>query len=1134
MSIKLKKALLTSTAFMAVMACGISAGHAQSTDGGVGGPGISVTDGNSVSGGAFTGGAGGAGGANNGGGDGGAGGVGALVSGANSSFTASGNVTGGKGGAGGPNTGAPDNSNGGAGGSGILVTGSNDTVTLNGGMTVKGGAGGAAGTGGGTPGAAGVAGNGIDLDGTGTILVNNDTIDGQTSIGINIMSANALASLTGTGSVTSANVTAGQGTFVFGADNGDVTLAAAKIANTAANNSAVALQISAAQTGVITNAGTIVANGTGAGLGVAVNFGANGSLTNAAGGTITGQIHESGNQTVTLTNAGTIDGDILLAGSGNSTIVLADGTLTGDITTGAGADRLALDGGAFIGAADLGAGDNILSVSGNYINSNNVTATGGTLTWSVETGKTLAPLAPLTVGDIIVHTGALIDIGPSLMTVTTATLLGTGEIRLSGAGGLDGDIAGSPDGSGVLNVDATATVNGDAGQLGASLAAIDIATGQTLTVNGDVNAKTTTLHGTGALTLSATDHDVNGDIVAAADGDGAIHVLDFAGTTAFDGNIGDDGKHVGSLDIAGPAAGLVTTTGNLYVNAITANAADTLQFIGGDQVVSGTITGGTLIVGDGAATPFVTFNGALTGLGSFDVKSQAGAMLAANLTTAGALTNNGTLEIGDGKSLTANTMTAGAGTFNFDFGPAQIAAPAQSQIVIVAGPADITGSKLDVTVGNGYIPNGTKFKVFDGTGTALGVTTAVPIDHDNTFRYSFTQVAGNYVGGDASDIYIVSRTVKTTPNNDAAGNAIYEIGPGVDPAIDAALASLNGATTDAKINDRLESLTPGVNGAAESGAITFNESVQRITETNLNRRRYASLESGGSGMAAGTLTNGMSTWLQGFGRSATQDRRDGIAGYDADTFGTSLGIDSGNIMPGSVLGLSVSYGKTNANSKNANTTGTDIDSYGANLYSSTDICDAAFVNAQIGYNYNRIKSYRHDVGAPDLTADAGYHSDQYSAKLALGKDYMTGNTGMILTPSVSAAYLHLKTDGYTEHGTGPVLTVNDQTLNSLKLGVGATAAWSLKSTDGEFLRPSLRAGYSYDTIDDNINATSQFVAGGPAFGTNGAKPARSEMNAGAGLTYVTASNWDVSANYDYTFKQDYDAHTGIVRVTSHF
>ena len=158
------------------------------------------------------------------------------------------------------------------------------------------------------------------------------------------------------------------------------------------------------------------------------------------------------------------------------------------------------------------------------------------------------------------------------------------------------------------------------------------------------------------------------------------------------------------------------------------------------------------------------------------------------------------------------------------------------------------------------------------------------------------------------------------------------------------------------------------------------------------------------------------------------------------------------------------------------------------------------------------------------------------AKVAVGRDFAQAQ-GLTLTPTVSAAYTHLATSGYTETGAGSLdLAVGSSSLNVLKLGIGGNAVWNLKNTDGSVMKPALHVGYAYEALSDRVDTTSSFTGDttGTVFTTQGMSPDRSSFNGGAGLTYMTTANWDLSANYDYTWKTHYDAHTGTLRATSHF
>jgi outer membrane autotransporter protein len=278
-------------------------------------------------------------------------------------------------------------------------------------------------------------------------------------------------------------------------------------------------------------------------------------------------------------------------------------------------------------------------------------------------------------------------------------------------------------------------------------------------------------------------------------------------------------------------------------------------------------------------------------------------------------------------------------------------------------------------------------------------------------------------------------------------------------------------------------------------------------------------------------------WLQGYGQHGDQSTKDAIAGYKADTWGGAVGVDSTSMISNGVLGVTFNYGRTTADSSDAATTNSDVDNYGFNVYGSLDLGQEYFTNGQLGYAYNKITSDRHNVGGiAGLTAHGDTSSDQYMAKLAAGRDFAQDH-GLTLTPTVSAAYTHLSTGGYTETGAGGGDNiVQSNTLNVLELGVGVNAAWNLKNSDGSTMKPSVRAGYAYDALGDRVNTTSSFAGDtlGTTYTSEGVSPDRSSFDVGAGIVYATTANWDLSANYDYTYKQNYDSHTGVIRATSHF
>lgn len=972
-------------------------------------------------------------------------------------------------------------------------------------------------------------------------------------------------------------------------------------------------------------------DGTGATEGVVQVNNANGVTFNTAIGSANGLrgitiAKGSGNSSATFkaavtapitlgATAGTVAGVTFGAVTATDTnTVTFDGTTAGFTVTGAIAGNAA------------GEIDNIAVVGGNTItlatastsNLDNLSVTGTST--KLTTGQNL------TVTAATVGTGATLETSGN--TLTTNTTL-TGTLAMAG-GAVTGTVDGSAAGTGTLAVTGNGTVTGNIGTT-KSLSAITVATTKTLTATADVKATNITLTGTGALALAtSTAHAVTGDIAAAVNGDGAITVADVnTAVTTITGNIGTSDKKIATLTITdGANTTTTTTTGNLYVNAISVGQNDTLQFLGTSaQTVSGTVVGagagkGILTVGNGTTASNVTFSGAVGGttLASAGTSLAATATYAAGLNIAGAftsagttnftgtatsaltgavtntgtftdtstglistgaftnssggtltlgtttavgntsaltssaaVTNAGTINLASGTTLTAATQTAGAGTWNFSVSTdAATGVTKSAGKLALGGAADFTGTTINVNVPStsGYIGTGKAFKVVDGVGAATGASsTAVAVNSDNSALLSFTFARGDNatvvadgITSDTSDIYVIATRASVaslggavTGNDSAVGNALNTIAGTGSTELDAIQGQLSNAADAAAVHRILESVIPTVDGSASISSLAAGAQVQGLAET-----RIASIRSGDalSGVAAGASANGWNLWVQGYGNSATQDEKSGVKGYDSTTLGGAVGVDSTSLVRNAVVGASFNYGKTNADSDNANTTDTDVDSYGLNVYGSYDLGANYFLNGQVGFAWNDIEIVRHNATGPGLGVSATGDTDskQYSAKLGFGRDYAADH-GLTLTPSLSAAYAHLKTEGYTETGAGGAnLIVGSSSLNVLNLGVGGQATWNLKNSDGSTLKPALRAGYAYNLLNDKVDVTSSFTgdAAGTVFATSGASPDRSQFNAGAGVTYMTTANWDLSANYDYTFKSNYDSHTGTLRATSRF
>lgn len=904
-----------------------------------------------------------------------------------------------------------------------------------------------------------------------------------TGVGTNLAISNAL-------SATTITVGAGATLTAGAAVTGAVNISGA--AGTVALGDAIGLSSTLDNTSGAAGAG-ILTSADAAGGGVATIVGAVGSTSSL--------------QAVTLTTGGTLAFSSTVKATTIS--ALADGGLltfadnvTGNVNLGADATVTLASGKSITGAVNNTAG---IDDKGTLAVTSNATDT-----ISGAVGATNALKAVTLAGTGIVSFGSTVNAKNVTFNAATAAVFSgnvssssgidfndqNGVISFGDNASLTGSVIDSSTGKGTVGFSGTSVVIGNLGTGGTGIAAVNFngGTGEAVSVSGTIAATTVTVGGAGAVTASGN---MTGDLNFNADGTltlGAGKTI----TGTVDNITGSNGA--GTLVFAGGG----TLTG-------TFGATNTLKAL----TLDGTGTSGTNGIGTLVSAGTIVPN-----LKAADTMNLNGNTLAVTgtLTVAAGQTINTTVK----NALTGGTVLAGGN-------------------ITATGNAAVNANALvDITLDTtDFIANGATFKIIDGNaGAGVAALVAANIT-DNSFLLSFVQDAP----GGADLVVHVARpllaTVSSTANGDAVGAALDSLGSGGGAEILAIQTNLNTATTAEEVDDILESLVPTVDGGAVAGSLSMGGQRQRVIET-----RMAALRSGDgmTGMAAGASGGGGSFWAQGYGQGATQELRGDIDGYHSATWGGAIGVDTIEFFDRASVGFAFNYGRTIVRSENANTTLTTLDNIGVNFYSNLDLWRKMFMDAQIGYAYNKIAGERHNVGMLNDTAQADYHSDQYTAKVTFGRDF-AATGGMTLTPDMSAAYTYLDTAGYTETEAGGAgLTVEPVAMSALDLGVRLNAAWRLKyagmggygMSSDDMLKPILHVGYYYDVIGDTLQQTSAFGGGGASFVTTGPKPEQGRLNAGAGLSFTTSSDWSLSANYDYDYKIGYGAHNGVVRLISYF
>lgn len=309
---------------------------------------------------------------------------------------------------------------------------------------------------------------------------------------------------------------------------------------------------------------------------------------------------------------------------------------------------------------------------------------------------------------------------------------------------------------------------------------------------------------------------------------------------------------------------------------------------------------------------------------------------------------------------------------------------------------------------------------------------------------------------------------------------------------------------EAQLAKLAEQLTPEVNGGATQAATTSQNLVSNVT---------GSRTSGLRGASSGEAFKDTGVWVQSLYSDASQDLRDGVAGYNAYSRGIAVGAD-GKVSDDLTLGLAYSFINTDVNGKSGNQT--EVDSHAFTLYGGFEHGNY-FVDASLTYGFNENDSKR---SIASTSAKADYDSDLLGLNLVGGYTYHI-NPQVLVEPRIAARYSLVNIDGYREKGSSAALKVDDQRYEAIELGAGLRVAGNYPLGAGT-LKPQAKLMAYHDFAADEAKSTSTFLLGNTPFVTSGAKAVRDSYEAGVGADY-TLGAVTLGVNYDYIGKSGFDA-----------
>lgn len=279
----------------------------------------------------------------------------------------------------------------------------------------------------------------------------------------------------------------------------------------------------------------------------------------------------------------------------------------------------------------------------------------------------------------------------------------------------------------------------------------------------------------------------------------------------------------------------------------------------------------------------------------------------------------------------------------------------------------------------------------------------------------------------------------------------------------------------------------------------------------LSKRLDASRRSGDEG----------GVWASYFGGKSRADLKSG-AGYDMDTNGFMLGVDTGfKVDNGSWLaGVAFSSGRSDMTSLNNRA---DIDSYGAQGYVSRRFDNGIFVDTGVQFSHFTESGKVSMLDGQHAQADTG--TNGYGLNVKLGYDYRNAS-GFFAEPYVKATAMTF--DGMN-YRLSNGMTVNSAGMNSLQgeLGVNAGYTFDLPQK-GAFVKPYINlagvnefANGNKVTLNETDTLNNSVDGAGVRVGAGVQMQMTQNLGGYVSVDYMNADKterpWDAVVGVSYTW-----------------
>lgn len=342
-------------------------------------------------------------------------------------------------------------------------------------------------------------------------------------------------------------------------------------------------------------------------------------------------------------------------------------------------------------------------------------------------------------------------------------------------------------------------------------------------------------------------------------------------------------------------------------------------------------------------------------------------------------------------------------------------------------------------------------------------------------------------------------------NTQAVASALQAIqDAGTYPEMDSFFTALNGLSSNEEVARAVESTTPAATNASSSATTQIMNGVQGMVEMRQNTMM------GSGGMNSGDINLvDKNLWVKLFGSRGSQDKKDGITGFDVKAHGLGIGADA-EVSPRQRIGAALFYTDASVDVNNMPQS-SDLKVYTAMLYGNVPVNTNTDFLYQLGYSWQKTESERTILPTYDH-AKADFTAKTASLNLKLMQSYSLRND-LSIHPLVETTYRHYTNPSYSETGAG-ALNLQVDKFTSSQFITGGGAILDYKVDKNSKISTDLRVGYDWHHDAQTVTASYQGAAG-VDFTTAGIDNGGWLYDVGIGYETTNVLDGDIEFMYNY-------------------